>query len=121
MNDDVLFEECRIPELAAKNEKNIPKPVKLLSQLLFGFPISVISLLARSCSVLFDSRPRTNLAGHVVVRTVSSGITNHCEENTVGVSAGAGPTRQHRTPSPRCQRDLGLPELAKHPELRTQQ
>lgn len=91
MNDEVLQlfkNECRIPESSDKNEKNITQPI-MLSQLLFGFPISAVNLLARSCSVLFDSRPCTNLAGHFVVRAVSSRLTHHCEENTVSVSASS--------------------------------
>lgn len=48
-NDDVLRlfkNERRIPELVAKNEKNITKPI-MLSQLLFGFPISVVKFISK--------------------------------------------------------------------------
>lgn len=59
MNEDVLLlfkNDRRIPELVAKTKKDVTKPIKL-SQLLFGFPVSVRSLLASCCSIYLDLRP----------------------------------------------------------------
>lgn len=58
MNGDVLLSfkiDGRIPALAAGAKKDVTKPIKL-SQLLFGFPVSVGSLLASCCSIDLDLR-----------------------------------------------------------------